>query len=296
MSEKPSIVACIPAYNEENAIAKVLVKTAKYVDSVIVCDDGSRDLTAEIARKLGVEVIQHERNFGKGAALKTLFEKARKLDPDVVVTLDSDGQHNPDEIPKLVEPILNGEADIVNGSRFLGNAAMPKHRIAGNKTLNLLTNLRLNQKLTDTQCGFRAYSKKALKLIDVTEMGIGVDSQILMGASEKGLKIVEVPIGASYKNAKSTYNPLSHLMMVIDSVVGRIVEENPVLYLGLPGFISMVAGLLAGLRVVSIFLANRAIATGTALISIGLIVVGFLLLISAIIVKTVNSVAGKVKR
>jgi hypothetical protein len=149
--------------------------------------------------------------------------------------------------------------------------------------------------LSDTQCGFRAYSGKALGLISVSEPGIGVDSQILLDASAKGLRIVEVPVGVSYKDAKSSYNPLSHLVMVVDSIVGRIVSENPILYLALPGFISVIAGILAGLRVVDIFLADHAIATGTALISVALIVVGFLLLTAAIIVKTVNSIAGKMK-
>jgi len=122
-----------------------------------------------------------------------------------------------------------------------------------------------------------------------------VDSQVVMDASEKGLRIVEVPVTASYEGAKSTYNPLSHLGMVVDSIVGKIVEENPVLYLGLPGFVSVIAGLLAGLRVVDIFLANRAIATGTALISVALVIIGFLLIVAAVLVKTVNAVAAKMR-
>jgi len=290
------VLACIPAYDEEKTIAKVVLRTRRHVDSVVVCDDGSRDLTGEIAEALGAEVIRHKENMGKGAALKTLFKRARELRADVVVTLDSDGQHDPDEVPQLVQPVLDGAAEIVNGSRFLRRTDMPKHRVIGNKTLNLLTNAASNQKLTDTQSGFRAYSNKALKLLKITESGIGVDSQILMDASAKGLRIVEVPVAASYQDARSTYNPISHLGMVMDSIIRRIIKDNPVLYLGVPGFISIIAGLLAGLRVIDIFLANHAIATGTALISIGLVVVGFLLTITAVIVKTVNATTGKVRK
>jgi len=292
---KPLIIACIPAYNEEKTIAKVVLQTKKYVDKVFVCDDGSMDMTGEIAERLGAEVLRHERNLGKGAALKTLFKESKSLNPDVVVTLDSDGQHDPREIPMLIRPILRGEANITNGSRLLEKTEMPKYRVVGNKMLSSLINVKTGQKLTDTQSGFRAYSKKALKFIEITDAGIGVDSQVLIDASEKDLKVVEIPVTVSYECAKSTYNPLSHLSMVIASVIRKIVEGNPIFYLGIPGFISVIAGLLFGLRVVDIFLSNSAIAIGTALISVSLVIIGFLLIIAAVLVKTVNSVAIKMR-
>jgi len=121
MSKRPFIIACIPAFREDASIARVIVKTLRYVDRVIVCDDGSPDMTAEIAERLGVEVIRHERNLGYGAALCSLFKRARELDPDVMVTLDADLQHDPDEIPKVLSPILRSEADVVIGSRFLAD-------------------------------------------------------------------------------------------------------------------------------------------------------------------------------
>ncbi|MEM2687352.1 MAG: glycosyltransferase family 2 protein, partial [Thermoproteota archaeon] len=110
---RPFIVACIPAFNEERTIASVVIRAMRHVDKVIVCDDGSTDLTGEIAEKLGAEVMRHERNQGYGAALSTLFEKAREINADILVMIDADGQHNPDDIPKLLTPIINGEADIV---------------------------------------------------------------------------------------------------------------------------------------------------------------------------------------
>jgi glycosyltransferase involved in cell wall biosynthesis len=93
INNKPFIIACIPAYNEEKTIAKVIIKTQKYVDKVIVCDDGSKDMTSEIAERLGAIVIKHERNMGKGEALRNLFKKAIELNADIVITLDGDGQH-----------------------------------------------------------------------------------------------------------------------------------------------------------------------------------------------------------
>jgi glycosyltransferase involved in cell wall biosynthesis len=221
MSGKPFVVACIPAFNEEKTIAKVVLLAQKHVDKVVVCDDGSGDLTGEIAERLGAEVLRHDGNFGKGAALKTLFSRAVELGCDVAVTLDGDGQHDPCEIPRLVEPVLNGDADVAVGSRFLGKVEVPRYRVIGNKALNLLTNVKMAEKLSDTQCGFRAYSGKALSLISVSEAGIGVDSQILLDASDKGLRIVEVPVGVSYKDAKSSYNPVSHLVMVVYSMIGN---------------------------------------------------------------------------
>src|SRR3972149_7570530 len=126
------IVACIPAYNEENAIAKVLIETSKHVDKTLVCNDGSKDMASEIAQRLGATVFEHPQNMGKGAALRTLFEACKSLHPDAVVTLDADWQHDAKEIPKLVEPILKGVADVVIGSRFLNSDKnTPNYRKVG---------------------------------------------------------------------------------------------------------------------------------------------------------------------
>jgi len=124
---KPFIIACIPAYNEEATIAKVIIQTQKYVDKIIVCDDGSSDLTGLIAERLGAEVIRHERNLGKGAALRSLFKKAKELKAEIIVTLDADFQHDAADIPKLIKPILDGEADVVVGSRYFKGAIWRKN-------------------------------------------------------------------------------------------------------------------------------------------------------------------------
>jgi glycosyltransferase involved in cell wall biosynthesis len=126
----------IPAYNEEKTIARAVLGAQKHAHIIIVCDDGSSDLTGEIADRLGAVVVRHEKNLGYGAALQSLFERAKELNADVLVTLDSDGQHNPAEIPRLVKPIEDGVAEVVLGSRFLderGTADMPMYRQLGVK-------------------------------------------------------------------------------------------------------------------------------------------------------------------
>src|SRR4030042_4807226 len=119
LEAKPFVVVGIPAFNEEKTIARVVLEAQRYADAVVVCDDGSSDLTAKIAERLGADVVRHERNLGYGSAIKSLFNRARELGADVLVTLDGDGQHDPGDIPNVVEPIKNGVADIRLGSGFI---------------------------------------------------------------------------------------------------------------------------------------------------------------------------------
>ncbi len=182
------ITAILPAYNEEVAIGSVVLRTKQYADRVIVVDDGSSDRTAEVARLAGAEVIRHQKNMGKGAALKTGFEALNDLQSEaylhisggmgpksgnesqnghgIIVTIDTDGQHDPADIPKLVEPILKGEADMVNGSRYLnGNKKdTPFYRRMGQKVLDAATNLDSGLSVTDTQSGFRAFSSQQISV------------------------------------------------------------------------------------------------------------------------------------
>ena len=176
---------CIPAYNESKLIGEIIRRSKKIVDQVVVCDDGSTDETAKIAGELGAEVIRHEKNFGKGKAIKTLFDYVKKSNSDIVVTIDGDGQFLPEEIPKLIAPIKNGKADVVIGYRFDDTTEMPSYRKIGNKMLDKITNLATELPFRDTQGGFRAYSKKAIDTIEITSTGFGVDSEILVDASKK---------------------------------------------------------------------------------------------------------------
>ena len=286
------IVAAIPAFNEEATIARVVIGSRRHVDKVLVCDDGSTDMTGEIAERLGAEVVRHERNLGKGAAIRSLFDFAKRLGADVVVTLDADGQHDPEEIPKLVEPILSGKADIVIGSRSLAETEMPRYRRIGRAALDRATVAAGPVKVADTQSGFRAYSKDAVNNLQVTEYGIGVDSEILMKA--EGLSLAEVPIGCKYKGVKgSTYNPVTHAIYVLGTIVMLVGERHPMTFLGLPGLALLLAGLYGWIWVINRYAEVQILPTGTALISTILLLIGIFAVFAGLILFTIS---GLVKR
>ncbi len=294
---KPYVVACIPAYNEEKTIASVIVKAMRHVDKVIVCDDGSTDLTGEIAEKLGAEVVRHERNMGYGEALHTLFEKAEAEDADIMVTLDSDGQHNPDDIPRVIQPILSGEADIVIGSRFLGEEGrqIPRYREFGVKTITRLVGRASYSGLTDAQSGFRAYSRSAVRALKPSEMGMGASTEILVKAYENGLRVKEVPIKISYEGETSTQNPVSHALEVVMSTVKHLSIRRPMLFYGVPGLLAMLVSLFFWLWTLQIFATTRQVSTNITLIALGATMVGLMLLTTAVILWVLVSVVREAK-
>ena len=283
-SRKPYVVACIPAYNEELTIAKVILKARKYVDKVIVCDDGSTDMTAEIAEACGAEVIRHERNMGKGAAIRSLFKKAREEVADIVVTLDADGQHDPDEIPALINIMAETNADIVIGSRFLNEEIVkkvPTFRRIGNKILNIVTSV---NDVTDTQSGFRIYSRRAIESIQPAEMGFAVDSEILYKASALGLRIIEVPISVEYKVPRpSKRGPVFHALDVSLGMIKHLSMRHPLIFYGLPGVISLLIALISGLILIHLFNLTRYFSLPLAVITIGFGIIGAILCSTAII-------------
>ncbi|MEM4649593.1 MAG: glycosyltransferase family 2 protein [Candidatus Bathyarchaeia archaeon] len=294
-STKPFIIACIPAYNEEATIAKVIIQAQKYVDKVILCDDGSTDYTGLIAEKLGAEVIKHERRLGKGAALRSLFKKAEDLEAGVVVTLDADGQHDPNDIPKLIKPILNDEADVVIGSRYIGEEpigeGMPKQRKLGLKTVNGFVKRLGKLPVRDTQSGFRAYSFKALKAIMPSEMDMSVDSEILMKAAEKGLRIIEVPIKVSYLTPKpSKHTPLYHALQVFLGALKFASIRHPLIFYGTPGLILLAASIFCGFMAIKLYLAKAYFSVPFTLLAAIFMLSGLLLLFTAIILFTVISI------
>jgi len=215
----PDIVICIPAFNEEATIGDIVSRSKTYGTQIVVCDDGSTDDTASEASKNGATVTTHLRNIGKGAALKTLLQMASKFHPDIIVTLDSDGQHNPSDIPLLTRPVLDGLADVVVGCRFNGKNQIPFYRRFGNNLLNLFTNWSAGTSIRDTQSGFRAYSSKVIPSISITENGMGVDSEILIELAKMGFKIEERDITVTYGADTSTLNPMSHIIRVVWSIV-----------------------------------------------------------------------------
>ena len=205
------IVAAIPCYNEADFIGDVVRRTQSHVDRVLVVDDGSTDGTAEAAQAAGALVHRHETNQGPGAAARTCLEAGRELDADLLVTLDGDGQHNPDEIPAVVAPILVGESDLTIGSRFLGGYNnVARYRKFGIDVITFLYNFGARSKIADAQSCFRAYGRRALETLTITEDGFGFSVETLVQARNAGLAIDEVSISCIYHEQSHSMNPVLH--------------------------------------------------------------------------------------
>lgn len=282
----------IPAYNEEGKIAKILASLNEITDTVIVCDDGSTDMTEKIAKKMGAIVVKHEKNLGYGAAIRDIFLKSREIGCDVLVTFDADGQHRIEDINSVLLPIQKNEADMVIGSRFLDDAQknIPKFRKIGIKTINKLTNTSGEQKITDTQSGLRAYSKKVLEAITPSDFGMGVSTEILIKANSKKFKIKEVPIVVLYGKDTSTHNATSHGISVILSTIKFISIEKPISFYGLPGLTLFGIGLFFIFWTIQEFTVTREIITNISLIGIGSTILGIILIMTAIILFSLVSV------
>ena len=285
------IIIGIPAFNEEKNIGPIIIKLKKKYDQVIVCDDGSSDMTETIASSLGAHVVKHNKNLGYGSAIKTIFNEARKLEGDVLVTFDADGQHQILEIDSVLQPIFENKADIVIGSRFLGETKdLPRYRKIGIKTITGLTNVMTGSKITDSQSGFRAYSKKVLKEISPTESGMGISTEILIKASKKEMRIVEVPITISYEGSTHSQEPISHGTSVIMSTIKHVAIERPLLYYGVSGICFLIVGLIFGAWTLQIYSEERQVITNIALVGIGGVILGTILLISGTILYSIVNV------
>jgi glycosyltransferase involved in cell wall biosynthesis len=249
-------VAAMPAYNEEQYIAKTIVGAYRYVDLVIVIDDGSSDATVEIAQALGALVIRHRKNLGYGGALRTIFSVSRILGAGALVILDSDGQHGPDDIPALLNGLEEG-SDVVIGSRFLDGSKgdIPAYRKVGMKVLDTATQFAGGDlKVSDSQSGFRAYGRRAIEAVHVTGEGMSAGSEILIQAADAGLQIAEAPITVRYDiEGTSSENPVSHGVGVLMNIVRLISLRRPLVFFGIPGALFTGVGLAAELYAFSEF-------------------------------------------
>lgn len=283
-----NIVAVIPAYNEEKFIGSVILKTLKHVSTIIVVDDGSTDSTAEIAEEAGALVVRHTLNQGKGVALNTGFLKARELNPDAIVTLDADGQHLPEEIPLVTAPIFAGEADIVIGSRYLEQKSdVPAPRVLGHQVFNFVTNQASGVPLTDSQSGFRAFSPGALRALSFNSHGFSVESEMQFLAGQYKLRTVEAPITIHY-HAKPKRPLISHGLMVLNGLLQLVGQYRPLLFFGIPGTLIMLIGVIWGVWVVNIYRTSQMLATGYAIASQLLIVLGALFLFTGILLHSIR--------
>ena len=277
-------LACIPAYNEESNIESLVKSTKNHVDQVIVCDDGSTDDTAHIAKNAGAIVISHKTNKGYGAAITSLFNYARENNAESMITLDGDGQHDPDQIPLLLNTITQHNVDVVIGSRFLNqNIEAPGYRQRGIKIITSTANYGTDLKVSDSQSGFRAYSKNAINAIHPTEEGMSVSTEILLKISNKGLSLAEVPITVSYNGDTSQHNAISHGVSVIANTLKYISIKHPLKFYGIPGLLLIVAGIFLGKLFLDAYLYDQVIFYGSLLGAVVLFLLGTILSVTAII-------------
>ena len=286
------ITVGIPAFNEEKNIASIIVKLKKIADNVIVCNDGSTDATGAIAEELGAIVVNHEKNQGYGAGIRSIFLKSKEVESDILVTLDSDGQHDVDDIEKLIEPIQNKKCDLVIGSRFLEENVknVPNYRKIGINIITKVTNATLKNKLTDSQSGFRAYNKKIISEINPSELGMGVSTEILIKASNKEFIIGEVPITVSYEGNTSTHNPVSHGTSVLFSTLKFTSIEHPLKFYGIPAVIFLIIGITFVVWSIQIFSEGGRLVTNITLIGATMTILGVILSIAAILLYSLVSV------
>ena len=281
-AEKAVIIVGMPAYNEEKYVGSVVLQARQFADEVVVVDDGSSDRTAQVARLAGATVVQHRENSGYGATVQTVLAEAKKRNPEVLVLLDADGQHNPEEITSLVNAISAG-FDVAIGSRKAKSEDIPAYRRFGQNVISFFTRVLSRSTLSDTESGFRAFSSKAISVLEPKERGMAISAETISEATAKGLKITEVPISAIYTGDGSTLNPVKHGASVLNRVMVMISERRPLLFFGTAGVISIILGIAAGVIVLQALFTVNELAVGTAMVAILLITVGVLFIFAGVI-------------
>jgi glycosyltransferase involved in cell wall biosynthesis len=290
----------MPAYNEAASVASVILSARRYANEVLVYDDGSTDNTSAISKAAGATVIRDSVNRGYGFAIKSLFRVAREKNADIIVTLDSDGQHNADEIPSIIESILTEGFDIVIGSRFLGKSSkqkVPAYRSMGIKTITRFTHRAAYNNVTDAQSGFRGYSGNAIAKINPFENGMAASTEILLLAKEKNLLVKEVPITVNYgPEYSSTHNAFSHGVGVLIKIIQFISIKHPLSFYGVGGIALLCVAAFYTHWALDLYSQKQYISTNMILLSVGSGLIGIVLLATAVILYTLSVLLrGRIK-
>jgi glycosyltransferase involved in cell wall biosynthesis len=284
---KIGVLAGIAAYNEARYVGSVVLQARQYVDEVIVVDDGSTDNTARVAELAGATIIRHAENRGKGAAIQSILAEAKKRNPDILVLLDADAQHDPNEIPALIKPISEG-FDLVIGSREAQKDKTPRYRRLGQKVIFQSARLASKTNISDSESGFRALSPKAINDLELKENGFAIESEMITRAADKNLKITEVPISNIYTKDGSTLNPIRHGVDVLSRIIVMISQRRPLFFFGLAGGILLVVGLIIGFKVLYIATTTGGQAIGHTILTTLLIIAGMLSIFTGIILNALT--------
>ncbi|MDG6257869.1 MAG: glycosyltransferase family 2 protein [Methanomicrobiaceae archaeon] len=297
ISDTADIAVVIPAFNEELVIGTVVLRSKMYVDSVIVVDDGSTDRTSKVAAMAGAKIVRLDENHGKAFALLQGIQKAKEFGFSTVIALDGDGQHNPEDIEAIAQPILNDEADLVIGSRFLNvSSHIPFYRLFGQITLNFFTNVGSKAKTTDSQSGFRALGKSALENMDFISDGYNIESDMIQHFSSRNLRIKEVPIEINYDVPhQHKRHPIPHGVDILVNLVGFIGYKRPLLFFGIPGaFLSFIGVIIATLAV-SQFYSSHIFPFPLTVVAVFAVILGLLLFASGIILNSIVAIMKSVR-
>jgi glycosyltransferase involved in cell wall biosynthesis len=293
------VLVGIPAYNEAKTIADVVDQASEHADHVLVVDDGSTDDTVERAEAAGAHVVRHETNSGYGAALKTIFEEAHRRDADHLVVLDADAQHDPEDVRTLLDEQRRTDADIVIGSRFLGDSdgEVPFYRRIGLMLINAMTNLSLTNVtpkswIRDTQSGFRAYNGRAVEILaDSDHLGNDMDAStdILHAMYQHGCDVREVETTIRYDvDNASSYKPFFHGLILVSNLLRTVEREHPIMLVGVPGVALLTTGLFFGYLLVSDFVQTGTFPVGTATAMAFFVIVGLFTCFTSLILHSLN--------
>jgi glycosyltransferase involved in cell wall biosynthesis len=287
----------IPAFNEEANIGELIGKLKELSYEIIVCDDGSTDETYNISKDLGAMVVKHKKNLGYGAAIRSIFIKAKEMNCDILVTFDGDGQHNIKDIERVIEPITNNNSDLVIGSRFLDSSEreVPQYRKVGIKIITSLTNATMKEKLTDSQSGFRAYAKHVLNELNPSEEGMGISTEILIKASTKKFRISEVPIKILYEGNTSTHNPIRHGSSVIISTIKYTSIQRPLTFYGIPAVIFLIIGSTFSYLAIQYYVEIGRLNTNLTVVGASSFLIGIVFMITAILLFSLVTVVKERK-
>jgi glycosyltransferase involved in cell wall biosynthesis len=295
INNKPRVIAIIPAYNESKNIGRITSIASKYVSLVVVVDDGSDDNTVKAINSANIVVLRNRNNMGKGAALKRGLVECLKYNPDIVVTLDADGQHDPEEIPKLIDPICQEDADIVVGSRYNHLSEIPPVRKFGLLFINRI-NKSLVKNVADSQSGFRAYSKTVLGIIlNYDSKGFGAEIEQLAGAELAGFRIAEVSVKIKYRGLEKTSkkNALFHGAHLLTTIFRIATERKPLIFFGLTGLVLTMAAIIPASNMMQIFNKSRYFSIPLAIISLGLFFIGVLMILLSFVLYSLKRIRDR---